>query len=93
MLPLTEIPDKICLLRLSALGDISHALPVVRTLQKKWPETKITWIIGKREHQLIGDIPDIEFIVFDKNQGLKAYKHLRREMSGRHFDVLLHKQT
>lgn len=91
-LPLAAAPKNICLLRLSALGDISHTLPIVRTLQKHWPQTKITWIIGQLEHQLVGDIPDIEFIVFDKNAGLAAYRQLRQQMRGRRFDVLLHMQ-
>lgn len=89
---LASPPKHICILRLSALGDISHTLPIVRTLQKHWPETQITWVIGKLEHQLVCDIPDIEFIVFDKDQGLAAYKALRRHMRGRRFDVLLHMQ-
>ncbi|MBI3772479.1 MAG: glycosyltransferase family 9 protein [Gammaproteobacteria bacterium] len=91
-LPLAAAPKNICLLRLSALGDISHTLPIVRTLQKHWPQTKITWVIGKLEHQLVSDIPDVEFIVFDKNAGLCAYTQLRQQMSGRRFDVLLHMQ-
>ena len=85
-------PEQICILRLSALGDISHTLPVVRTLQKHWPETKLTWVIGKLEHQLVCDIPNIEFIIFDKNEGLAAYKKLRQQMRGRRFDALLHMQ-
>lgn len=91
-LPLAAAPTSICLLRLSALGDISHTLPIVRTLQKHWPQTKITWVIGKLEYQLVSDIPDIEFIVFDKNAGLAAYSNLRQQMRGRYFDVLLHMQ-
>lgn len=85
-------PQRICILRLSALGDISHTLPIVRTLQKHWPDTHITWVIGKLEHHLVCDIEAIEFVVFDKNEGLSAYKKLRRHMRGRHFDVLLHMQ-
>lgn len=88
----TSPPEQICILRLSALGDISHTLPIVRTLQRHWPQTKITWVIGKLEHQLVCDIPDIEFIIFDKNQGLGAYRDLRRNMRKRRFDVLLHMQ-
>jgi len=92
VLPFSVAPRNICLLRLSALGDICHTLPIVRSIQKTWPETKITWIIGKLEYQLVCDIPDIEFIVFDKKEGLKAYKKLKQQMRGRHFDVLLHMQ-
>lgn len=88
-----QAPTDLCLLRLSALGDVCHALPVVRTLQAHWPETRISWIIGKTEHQLIGDIPEIEFVVFDKSRGWRAYSQLRRQLAGKRFDLLLHMQT
>lgn len=91
-LPLSSPPQILCLLRLSALGDISHTLPIVRTIQKAWPQTKLTWVIGKLEHQLVYDIPGIEFIIFDKKEGLTAYKKLHQQMRGRRFDVLLHMQ-
>jgi heptosyltransferase I len=91
-LPLTSPPATLCILRLSAVGDICHTLPVVRTLQQVWPNTKLTWIIGRLEHSLVGDIPDIEFIIFDKAKGFHAYRELHQQMKGRHFDVLLHMQ-
>jgi len=91
-LPLTHPPASICILRLSALGDICHTLPVARTIQRTWPETRITWIIGKTEHSMVGDIPGIEFVVFDKSKGLKAYPDLYQQMRRRHFEVLLHMQ-
>lgn len=80
-------------MRLSAIGDVCHALPVIRTLQAAWPECKFTWIIGKVEHMLIGDIPEIEFIVFDKSKGWGAIKALRHHMKGKKFDLMLHMQT
>ena len=91
-LPLTQPPQSLCLLRLSAIGDISHTLPVVRTLQQAWPKTHLTWIIGKTEYALVGDIPGIEFIVFDKARGWHAYREIARQLRGRRFDILLHMQ-
>ena len=91
-LPLSSPPKSICLLRLSAVGDISHVLPIVRTLQAQWPETRITWVIGKLEHSLVGDIPGIEFIIFDKSRRWRAFTDLRKKLRGRRFDVLLHMQ-
>ena len=91
-LPLASPPDSLCLLRLSAVGDISHALPIVRTLQAAWPQTRITWIIGKLEHSLVGDIPGIEFIIFDKAKRRRAYSEVKQALRGRRFDVLLHMQ-
>ena len=88
----TTIPKNICILRLSAIGDICHTLPVIRTLQSHWPETKLTWIIGKTEYELIKDIPDINFIVFDKKNGFKEYLNIRAQLANTSFDVLLHMQ-
>ncbi len=89
---LTKQPESLCILRLSAIGDISHTLPVVRTIQKNWPTTKLTWIIGKSEYSLVSDIEDIEFIVFDKQQKLAAYRDIRKKLAKKHFDILLHMQ-
>ena len=80
------------MLRLSALGDVCHVLPVVRTLQDAWPRTRITWIIGRLEHRLLGHVPDIEFVVFDKKAGRAGYTELRAQLRRRRFDALLHMQ-
>jgi heptosyltransferase I len=91
-LPFQSPPERICVLRLSALGDVCHVLPVVRTLQDAWPATRITWILGKLEHKLLGHIPGIEFVVFDKKAGFDGYRTLRRRMSGPRYDAMLHMQ-
>ncbi len=91
-LPLSSPPRSLCLLRLSAIGDISHTLPLLCTLQAAWPETAITWIIGRREHELVGDIPGVDFIIFDKSRRWRAFADLRRALKGKQFDVLLHMQ-
>ena len=91
--PFDRIPATVCILRLSAIGDTCHVLPVVRTLQRAWPETKFTWIIGKVEAKLLGHIPEIEFIVLDKRNTSLAYRTVRRAMRGRQFDVLMHMQV
>ncbi|MFQ5588730.1 MAG: glycosyltransferase family 9 protein [Nitrospiria bacterium] len=92
-LPLPSPPASLCLLRFSALGDVCHTVPVVRTLQAAWPKTRLTWVIGKLEAQLAGDLPGVEFVIFDKSGGWSEYRRLRRRMRRRRFDVLLHMQT
>lgn len=79
----------ICIVRLSALGDVTHMLPVIHTLQTHRPEVKITWVIGKLEHRLLSHLPGVEFIIFDKKNGIKAYHHVRQQLGNRCFDVLL----
>src|SRR4029453_623079 len=67
-------PDSVCILRLSAIGDTCHVLPVVRTLQRAWPQARFTWVIGKVEAKLLGHLPDIEFVVVDKRSTTAAYR-------------------
>ena len=82
-------PENICVVRLSAIGDTCHALAVIRSIQDTWPETRISWIIGKTEASLMSDIPAIEFIIFDKAKGRQAYSSVRQQLAGRKFDVAL----
>jgi len=86
-------PESLCLLRTSALGDVTHVVPLVRTLQRLLPQTRLTWIIGKLEQRLVGDIESVEYIVFDKGKGMAAYRQVREHLSGRRFDALLHMQV
>ncbi len=93
LLPLTSAPNSICILRLSALGDATHVLPVISAISKFWPQTKITWILGSLEYQLLKHLPGIEFIIFDKKHSFRSYRKLKRKLRGRRFDVLLHMQV
>lgn len=86
-------PASICLLRTSALGDITHVVPLVRTLQAAWPTTRLTWIVGKLEHRLVGDLPNVEFVIFDKSASWHGYRSIHRALAGRYFDALLHLQV
>jgi heptosyltransferase I len=86
-------PTTICLLRLSALGDVCNTVPLVRSLQNAWPEVRLTWIIGRIEQRLVQSLPGIEFIVFNKKDGLSSWSEVRRRLQGRRFDILLHAQV
>lgn len=90
------VPSSVCLLRLSAIGDCCHAIALVQHIQQHWPQTKITWVIGKIEAQLIMAIPNlanVELIIFDKKNGKNAFCKLKNDLKGREFDVLLHIQA
>ena len=75
------------------MGDVTHVVPVVRTLRKAWPSVAITWVIGKGEHRLLAGLEDVEFLEYDKKTGLAGMRTLRRQLAGRRFDVLLQMQV
>lgn len=85
--------NSLCLLRLSAIGDVCHAVAMVQAIQRQYPQLKITWVIGKLEYQLLKHLPGIEFVIFDKSQGWRSYLNLHKALKGRRFDILLHMQV
>lgn len=91
--PIIMTPQSICILRLSAIGDVCNASTIIPRLRTQWPEVTITWVCGKAESHLLALIPDIEVIVFDKKAGLKGYRQLWQQLKGRRFDILLHMQA
>jgi heptosyltransferase I len=86
-------PRSLCLLRTSAIGDVTHVVPLVRTLQETWPGTRLTWIVGRLEQRLVGDIPGVDFVVFDKGGGRRERHRIRDLLGGHVFDALLHMQV
>ena len=81
------------IVRLSALGDVTLMLPAIETLKRALPRAHITWITGAAAYELLQGYPGVEFIVFDKRRGLRAYADLRRCLRGRTFDALLAMQA
>ena len=91
-MPSPAAPRSLCLLRLSALGDVTHVLPLLHTLRSAWPDVAITWVIGKGEHRLLSGLPGVRFVEYDKKTGLAGMRALRREL-GQRLDVLLQLQV
>jgi heptosyltransferase I len=85
--------SSICIMRLSAIGDVTHVVPLIHAIREHRPNTKITWIIGKLEAKLLDGLDGVEFIVFDKKGGFAAIRQLRKTLKNRKFDVLLHMQV
>ncbi|TQV81424.1 glycosyltransferase family 9 protein [Aliikangiella coralliicola] len=93
MLSKIQTIHSICILRLSAIGDVCHAVACVQAIQQRWPEVKITWVIGKVEWQLLKGLPGVDFVIFDKKAGLRGYLDLKAQLKDKQFDVLLHMQV
>lgn len=89
----TQAPNSLCILRLSAVGDVCHALAVVQRIQAYYPETKITWIVGKTEAALLAGIPNVTLVPYDKKSGWKGILALWKTLKNEHFDALLNMQT
>ncbi len=84
-------PRSICLVRLSALGDVVMVLPLVRVLQARWPDVRLTWVIGRSVYPAVAGLAGegVEFVVIDKPRRLSDYRALWSMLKGRRFDALL----
>jgi heptosyltransferase I len=85
--------NSICIVRLSALGDVLMAVPLIRTLQSSLPQAQLTWIISRPAFDLVEGMDGVEFIVIDKPNHLSDYWRFKKQMRGRTFDVLLAPQA
>jgi heptosyltransferase-1 len=57
-------PDvRIALVKLSALGDIVHALPVASALRAGWPSARIAWIVERRHAAVLRDHPALDDVI------------------------------
>jgi heptosyltransferase I len=74
---------------MSALGDVVMTLPLLRTLQKAFPQAKLHWIVSRPFHAIVEGIAGVELIVIDKPRGPLSFWRLWRQLRAYDFDWLL----
>lgn len=86
---------KVALVRLSAIGDCTLVLPVVRALLRQKPELELYWIIGKAAYSLLKDSahPRLHYIPIDKPKSLSDYRSLKKQLAEHSFDAVLAMQA
>jgi heptosyltransferase I len=83
----------ICVLRLSALGDVLMFVPLIRTLQANLPDVAITWVISRPAFDLVDGMEGVDFIVINKPNTLADYWRFQKRLKGQSFDILLAAQA
>jgi len=86
--------EKIAIIRLSALGDIIHALPAYTLLKETFPQSKIYWIVepvGAKLLKIFLDIDSIIVLDLKRNGVLNKCKEIKRisSMYKKTFDLVL----
>jgi lipopolysaccharide heptosyltransferase I len=54
---------RIALVKLSALGDVLHALPAAHALRACLPGCELTWVVERREATILTGNPDLDHVV------------------------------
>lgn len=69
MPPSDSVSDNICILRFSAIGDVTHGVPVVRAIQGRLPNAHLHLFIG--DLVLLAALVDID--ADDIRVGMKIF--------------------
>ena len=86
-------PKNVCLVRLSALGDVVLATALVATLRENFPSNRLTWITSPAAFDLLRGLEGVDFFVLPKPRRVGDYFAFRRAMRGLDFDVVLAAQA
>ncbi|PYF83273.1 heptosyltransferase I [Marinomonas alcarazii] len=82
----------LAIVRLSALGDVCHAMAVVQSIMKRYPSMRVTWVTSPLEAKLVRLLEGVDVVEYDKKSGFSGLLALRSQLKGQVFDVLLHLQ-
>ena len=55
--------ERILIVKLSSIGDVVHALPVLRTIRHNLPDSYIAWIVGERAMEILEGDKDIDKLI------------------------------
>src|SRR5262245_21609450 len=65
-----SLPSSFLLVRLGALGDIVHAIPVAAALRRAFPSARIDWLVSAKHREILDLVPVLNRrIVVNDRQG------------------------
>ncbi|MCK4905856.1 lipopolysaccharide heptosyltransferase II [bacterium] len=77
---------RILILKPSALGDIVHALPLLASLKKSFPNRYIAWGVKEKFAELLEKHPYLDEVIIWKKHGFWKFA---RDIRQRRFDIVL----
>ena len=88
--------ENILVVKLSAIGDVIHALPVSYAIKEQYPEAHLTWVVEQAAYAILAVNPCIdELILFEKAKFrsiggfLREIGPFRRRLRTRRYDASL----
>ncbi len=83
----TTQPERILIVRLSAIGDVVHGLPVATAIKRARPKTEIGWVVEGRTASLLEQHPAVDHVLklprgwYKSWSGLRAARQLVRDFA------------
>ena len=98
-------PKRILIIRLSAIGDVVFASPLVAACKKRYPETEIDWLAEGVVRPLLTELPGLNKVILWPRQEwqdlwrekrifalLSAVAAFRRKLRERNYDLVIDAQ-
>jgi heptosyltransferase-1 len=92
-------PQRVLIIKPSAIGDVVHALPVLNLVRRKWPAARISWLVTPACSGLLEGHPLLdEVILFERKRWggmwksprlLGEWRRFTRELRERKFDLVI----
>jgi heptosyltransferase-1 len=70
--------NRILIVKLGALGDVVHAIPVAAALRRAFPSARIDWLVGAKHREILDLVPVIDRrLVMNDSRMISAIRELR----------------
>ncbi len=63
---------RLLIVRLGALGDIVHALPVAAAIRRAWPRARIDWVVDERYRAVLSLVRGLDHVIEVRTNGWPA---------------------
>ena len=81
---------RILVVRLSSLGDVVHAIPVMAALRRAFPDARIDWLIDERYRGIATLVPVVDHrILVPRRLGVSTLSGLTPALRAARYDVAL----
>lgn len=89
--------QRVAIIKPSALGDIIHALPVLTALRRRYPGSRLTWVVNRVYEPILRGHPDLDATLpFDRGASragvltaARRYVEFASRLRRQHFDLVL----
>lgn len=89
-----QVPARVGIVLMSALGDVTLGLPVAMALKRARPDVRIAWVAQRGPDALLAEHPAVSTVIpFDRHGGWRAYADVRRRLAAEPMDVVLDLQV
>jgi heptosyltransferase-2 len=83
-------PEKILIIRLSAIGDVLLTTPVIRMMKRRFPESSIDFVVKEEYVPLLRSNSNLNFIWgFDPDKGFAELRRVLREIRAVRYDLVV----